>query len=317
MTMNASPFNQDWWNRKFSKVPGLEVRFDESMSRHTTLSIGGPADIYVLPDTEASFEDLLGLADREQAPVTVVGGGSNLLVQDGGIEGIVVSLRRLARLEEHAERDAGILVAGGGLSLARLLRFCAERGYTGLEWASGIPGLMGGAVRMNAGSLGFEMKDSVESLSLVDRSGRTHRIPGSEIPFRYRDWGLEGDRFVLAANLSVGLAEPVDVLNRITLYLEEKRQRQPVSDRSAGSVFRNPPDGSAWKLIDEAGMRGAVEGGVRVSDTHANFFVNDGTGTAEQFSALLDRVKRAVEETAGVRLEPEIHILGRVRSIHV
>ena len=316
--MSVALFNENWWGRHFGKAAGLEVRFDEPMAKHTTLSIGGPSDIFVMPGNEEAFEKLLAIAHREGAPVTIIGGGSNLLVQDGGVEGIVVSLRRFARLEDQpAGREAGRMVAGAGISLSRLLRYCAEKGYTGLEWASGIPGLLGGAVRMNTGSFGFEIKDAVEGLTLVDRSGRLHRMSRSEVPFRYRDWGLGCDRFVLSVELGVGMAEPVDVLNRTTLYLEEKRQRQPVSERSAGSVFRNPSGHAAWELIDQSGLRGAAEGGIRVSPRHANFFVSDGSGTAEQFMVLLERVTQTVAEKTGVRLEPEVHIIGRARSIHV
>jgi len=311
-------FNKTWWDQHIGCAEAYEVRFDEPMSKHTTLSIGGPADIFVLPEGAGGFERLVVEVSRHGVPLTVVGGGSNLLVLDGGLEGVVVSLRRLARISDGAsDRDAGRLVAGSGVSLSRLVRYCAEKGYSGLEWASGIPGLLGGAVRMNAGAFGFEIKDAIENLVLMDRTGRIYRMSRPEIPFGYRDWGLGEDRFVIAAELAFGLAEPVDVLNRTTLYLEEKRQSQPVSERSAGSVFRNPQGNSAWELIDRSGLRGASEGGIRISERHTNFFVSDGTGSAEQFLTLLERVTRTVLDVTGIRLEPEIHIMGRARSMHV
>jgi len=311
-------YNATWWDRRFAEQRGLEVRFAEPMGRHTTLGLGGEADIYVVPADEDSLKHLVTVLSREETPITLVGGGSNLLVQDDGIEGVVVSLRRLVRLEDRLHgRDSRRILAGAGVSLAKLLRFNAEKGYTGLEWASGIPGLLGGAIRMNAGAFGFEIKDSLESVWIMDRSGNIAKKPSAEIPFAYRTSGLRDDSLILAAEISVGLAEPVDVLNRVSLYLEEKRQRQPVSDRSAGSVFKNPSGLSAWELIDRAGLRGAAEGGIRVSERHANFFVNDGTGTAEQFMTLLHRVVHEVEDRTGVKLEPEVRILGRKRSIHV
>ncbi len=309
---------ENYWYSRFPQgaLKG-DVLFDEPMARYTTLGIGGPADVLAIPDEIISLQGILSLSAEDDFPLTVLGGGSNVLIQDNGISGITVSLTKLNRLETisgGSDSDPAKLFVESGVSLARLLRFCAEKGFSGLEGLSGIPGLVGGAIRMNAGSFGTEIKDAVDSVVVMNRKGRISRISRNEIPFTYRGWGLKDELLILGANLLLNKGESVEVLNRMTGYQQEKQQSQPLSERSAGCVFKNPEgkeeNTSAWKLIDAAGLRGASEGGISVSTQHANFFINDGSGTATQFIALMERVREHVKSQSGITLETEIQIIG-------
>ncbi len=309
---------ENYWYKRFPQGSfGGEVFFDEPMARHTTLGVGGLADLLAVPAEIISVQGVLIASADDNLPLTVLGGGSNVVIRDRGISGITVSLMKLNRLEAisgGSDSEPAKLFVEAGVSLAKLLRFCAEKGFSGLEELSGIPGSVGGAIRMNAGAFGAEIKDVVESVVVMNRKGRISRIPQSEIPFRYRSCGLDDELLILGANILLEKSEPVKVLNQMTDYHHEKQQRQPLSDKSAGCVFKNPEgegDSSAWKLIDAAGLRGASEGGIRVSTQHANFFINDGSGTATQFITLMERIKEEVELKTGVVLEPEVRVIGR------
>ncbi len=306
---------ENYWYKRFPQGSlGGEVFFDEPMARHTTLGVGGLAEVLAVPAEIISVQGILIASTDDDLPLTVLGGGSNVVIRDDGISGITVSLMKLTRLEAisgGSDSEPAKLFVEAGVSLARLLRFCAEKGFSGLEELSGIPGSVGGAIRMNAGSFETEIKDAVESVVVMNRKGRISRISRNEIPFRYRGWGLDDELLILGANVSLEKSEPVKVLNRMTECQHEKQQRQPLSDRSAGCVFKNPEgDISAWKLIDAAGLRGASEGGISVSTLHANFFINDGSGTATQFISLMERVREEIKNKSGVDLESEVRIIG-------
>ena len=305
---------QDRWAELFP--PGTlagSVRFDEPMARHTTLGIGGPAEVMALPIDALSLQRILTVCRDEAVTVTLLGGGSNLVVCDGGIRGLTLSfggMNRLHLLEQDADRAR--LFVEAGVSLARVLRLSAEEGYAGMEALAGIPGSFGGAVRMNAGSFGMEVGSVIESVVTMDREGCIASVPAREMPFRYRDWGLGSDLSILSAHVVLQKDEPVRVLNRITETQREKQKRQPLSSRSAGCVFRNPDDGlPAWKLIDAAGLRGRAVGSLRVSERHANFFVHEGGATASNFLELFGLVRDRVRAVHGVILEPEVRLVGQ------
>ncbi|MBI5140814.1 MAG: UDP-N-acetylmuramate dehydrogenase [Nitrospirae bacterium] len=303
----------EYWLERFPEGAfSGEAHFDEPMSAHTTLRLGGPADAFIVPADVVSFQRVIKGLTEDGSPLAVVGAGSNLVVRDGGITGAAVSLSKLSRLETLKEDDSTVRVfVEAGAMLGRLVRFCAEKGLTGMEGLAGIPGTVGGAIRMNAGSYGCEMRNVIDSVVVMSARGSIERVVAGKIPFAYRDWGLGADRFVIGANLVFGKSEPVKVLNATTENLRRKRESQPIAERSAGCVFKNPPEMAAWRLIDEAGMRGAAEGAIAVSAMHANFFINTGGGTTAQFVALMERVAEAVEKTAGVRLEPEVKLIGQ------
>lgn len=290
-----------------------DVFFNEPMKKHTTLKIGGMADVYAVPEDIISLRNFLtGLKDIDIS-VTPVGGGSNILVTDGGIEGIVVSVAPLNRIEVISEiGDEVKLFVEAGVPLQRLVNYAGERGYKGIEGLAGIPGLVGGAIRGNAGSFGFEIGDIIESVAVISRGACISMLGAGSLNFGYRSSGISDENIFLSANMKFK-KDAVDVVSqRVKDFLHEKLRKQPISERSAGCVFKNPPGASAGKLIDEAHCKGMRRGDVEVSSLHANFFVNIGNGMALDFLGLMDDVKERVLRTFGIELEPEIRIVGRV-----
>lgn len=288
------------------------VLFDEPMAGHTTLRIGGPADVFVVPHDVESLGRVLRAARESGIPVLPVGGGSNLLVSDRGIEGVVVSMGALKDMT--ASRGTGeecILSLEAGVPLWKLLDMSKEEGLTGLEGLAGIPGQVGGAVAGNAGAFGCEMKDVLLSVTLMDGTGNVSTLSKEEVPFGYRTAGIPGDSVIVSVQLKLGKDSPGAVLRRIEDFRRDKRSRQPLGLRSAGCVFKNPVGSPAGRLIEDAGLKGMREGDIEVSGLHANFFINRGRGRAEDFMRLMDEAASRVKAHSGVALEPEIRIVGR------
>ncbi len=291
---------------------GGDILLNEPMKNHTTLRIGGPADIYVAPKEQLSLKGLLLALKEEGLPVMPSGGGSNLLVSDEGIEGAVIStafLDRILVVEEGA--DWARLFAEAGTPLGRLVNLARDKGYKGVEGLTGIPGSIGGAIRGNAGSFGSEIGDVVESVMVMDSSGKTFSINREEIGFGYRLSGIPGGVIVLSAYMRLQKDDIEDVRKRTGDFHREKMSRQPIAQSSAGCVFRNPQGSHAGMLIDHSGCKGMRRGDIEVSGLHANFFVNKGNGRACDFLALMDDVREKVMKSFGIALEPEIKIVGR------
>ena len=287
-------------------VPG-RVRTNEPLARYTSFRIGGPADVLVSPDTAEELGAVLRLAAEHSTAATMLGGGSNLLVGDGGIRGIVV---RLGAGFRHVAWDAPCVEAGAGVQLGRLARDAAQRGLGGLEYAEGIPGTVGGALFMNAGAYGGEVADAVDEVETVDASGRVRRIGRDELAFTYRRTALPAGVVVTAVRFRLR-AEAVE---RVRARMEDARARrtasQPHGSANAGSIFKNPPGDHAGRLVEAAGLKGVRVGGARVSDAHANFIVNDGEARAADVQALMQQAQRVVWEGSGVWLEPEVRLIG-------
>jgi UDP-N-acetylmuramate dehydrogenase len=291
-----------------------EVRFDEPMSAHTSLRIGGPAEILAFPEDPVSLKNILLSAKREQIPVFIFGGGTNLLVSDGGIEGIVISLKAFNKIEFTRETNdkKAVLYVGAGVTLAKLISFAQKNGCAGIEALAGIPGYFGGAVYMNAGSFGVEIKDVLVSIALMDINGEIRILQKDDLNFSYRSSNLPGSSVILSANISLNRDKSDDILNRIKEFLRKKRETQPLLETSAGCVFKNPSGGdAAGRLIDAAGCKEMRIGDIEVSAGHANYFINKGRATYMDFIALMEKVKVRVKEHSGVVLEPEIKIIGR------
>jgi UDP-N-acetylmuramate dehydrogenase len=289
-----------------------KVEFRVPMKDYTYLGIGGDAEVLTVPEDPFSLKNLLGALRKKSVPFTVIGGGTNILVRDGGIEGVVILLKVFRRMEVINESDSGVeLFAEAGVPLQKLVNFCKEKGYSGLEGLSGIPGTAGGAVCGNAGSFGYEMKDAVISLAVMHGDGRLGRYKREEVGFGYRKSGITGDVIVLSANLKFGKEDAETVASRTEEFLREKRMKQPLSAKSAGCVFRNPEGLSAGRLIDEAGCKGLRMGDVEVSTVHANFFINRGKGTSSDYLGLMEKVAAITNRKSGILLEPEIRIVGR------
>jgi UDP-N-acetylmuramate dehydrogenase len=298
----------------FTNVRG-EVRLNEPMSGHTSFRIGGPADALVTPADRQDLITLLREVRAKGLAAVVIGSGTNLLVRDGGFRGVAISLKRLDAVEVAREyRSLGgsfaVIAAGAGAQLARVLNFAVERGLTGLEFAAGIPGTVGGAVCMNAGTAQGETGDVIESVTLLSPEGDMVTRRRDEMGFGYRTATVPPGHIVLDARIILRHEDEAKIRANVKRLLDERKERQPWGLPNAGSVFKNPLDEAAGKLIESAGMKGATSGGAQVSEKHANFIVNRGNATAADVLALMERVRRKVLEQHGVRLEPEITIIG-------
>jgi len=290
-----------------------EVRFEEPMSAHTSLRIGGPAEIMAFPEDPMSLKNILLAAKREQVPVFIFGGGTNLLVSDEGIEGLVIALKTFNKIEftrETNDKNA-VLYVGAGAPLAKLISFAQKNGCRGIEALAGIPGFWGGAVYMNAGSFGVEVKDVLVSVALMDMNGEIRLLKKDQLNFSYRTSNLPESSIILSANVSLKRDTSDEILKRIKEFLNRKRASQPLSEPSAGCVFKNPSVGAAGRLIEAAGCKEMRIGDAEVSAVHANYFINKGKATCVDFIALMEKVKERVKEDSGVVLEPEIKIAGR------
>lgn len=295
-------------NDLFSAIPGVaEVRANEPLSRHTTFQIGGPCDVMVFPETAEALADVIRVCSEEDQPYFVLGKGSNVLVSDQGIRGVVIATERLQRLVV----DGTTVTASAGLSLINVSKACAELGLSGLEFASGIPGSVGGAAYMNAGAYDGEMKDVVTSVTVLDESGLIRDISAEDMRFSYRHSRLKDEPLVcLAVTMQLQYGDKAEILAKIADLTERRSSKQPLEMASAGSTFKRPTGHYAGPLIIDAGMQGYHIGGAQVSMKHAGFLVNTGGATADDVIRLIHAVQSAVLRKFGIRLETEVRFIG-------
>lgn len=285
-----------------------DALFDEKMSRHTTFRIGGPADAMV---SARGVEDLVRLyrfARSRRVPVFILGWGSNLLVRDGGIRGIVLRLKGdFEKLRFSGERRVW---AGAGVRLQKLVMACAQRGLAGTEPLIGVPGTVGGGLVMNAGTREGEIGGLVQSAELFDpKRLRVSTVPRSRITFRYRRSSLQ-KKLVIGANLELRPGSKVDILKAVRKSQQQRLKTQPVHSFNVGSVFKNPPRRFVAKLIEDAGLKGRSAGGARISGKHANFIENRARATARDVLRLVFEARKAVRERTGIELELEMKVVG-------
>ena len=293
--------------RAVGDVVAGRVRADEPLARHTSFRIGGPADVLATPDTALELAAIARAAAQAGASLTILGGGSNMLVGDGGIRGVVVKLGRGFR---RIAWSPPCVEAGAAVQLGRLARDATARGLAGLEYAEGIPGTVGGALFMNAGAYGGEVSGVVDEVEGVDAEGRLRRLGRDTLAFSYRRTALPAGFLVTAVRFRL---RP-EAADAVQARLDEARRRrlagQPQGNPSAGSIFKNPGGDFAGRLIEVAGLKGARAGRARISDRHANFIVNEGGARAADVKALMDVAQREVWERSGVWLEPEVQLVG-------
>ena len=288
-------------------LPG-RVALDEPLAHWTSLRVGGPADALLRVDTRDELVRVVAFCRARGLPTTILGGGFNALVRDGGLRGVVV---RLAGLREIVLEDDALVRAESGVTHTQITRFCAEHGRTGLEFAVGIPGTVGGWIAMNAGVHSREMKDLVVSLELLLPERAEIVARGREdLVFHYRATELPADAVVVSASFRTGPAGSAEIRERQKQYLTQRRATQPVDQPSCGSVFKNPPGDFAGRLIEAAGLKGAREGGAMISPLHANFIVNCGGACAADVLRLIERARAEVATRFGVALETEVRISG-------
>jgi UDP-N-acetylmuramate dehydrogenase len=303
----------DQGDREWLKhIGGGRVRFGVPMSGLTTFRVGGPAEALYEPiQMEELRELILGLGQRG-IPYFVVGRGSNLLVLDHGIDGVVVVLAGAFTEIRHDQREAGTVIhAGAGASLRDLLLYCRRNGFAGLEFTAGIPGSVGGGVVMNAGAFGGEIGTRVLGLTGLTSRGETMWVDRSQLVFSYRSLKWERSTVITNVRLKVDMVGPDTVEDRIATNLKRRKTTQPVDEPSAGSVFKNPPNDHAGRLIELAGLKGSRIGGAMVSPRHANYIVNVGGATGADILALMSLVQSEVQRKHGIHLDPEIRVIGR------
>jgi len=282
------------------------VSFNAPLKDYTSFRIGGPADVLVEPIDVDDVARVVRQTKAQRLPLFVVG-GTNLLIRDKGIRGVVVHLGKLRAIREE---PGAVLYAEGGVGMPTLIGYAIRHSLAGLEWAAGIPGTVAGCVVMNAGTRLGEMKDSVKAVRLVNRKGEIVDIPASEIPFAYRRATLPVGIVVgVWVQLKAGVRAEVEKV--VKDYLHYRRDTQPLTLPSAGCVFKNPSKDSAGRVIDLAGLKGAQVGDAQVSDKHANFIVNQGQASAKDVLALIRKVRAAVARRTGVKLELELKVVGQ------
>ena len=290
------------------------VRQEEPLARHVTFGVGGPADVYFPAKTEDQLRGAYALAKRYDVPVFIFGSGSNILVGDRGIRGLVIE-NRTDHVEGPAQNGAGLKVrVASGVSFAALARRLSSAGYGGLEWAAGIPGSLGGAVVTNAGAYGSALSDVLKSARLANDRGEIVEMTPDELQLNYRESaftkGLVRDRIVLSVDLRVAPGNTADLKARVKELDEQRKTAQPPG-RNCGSVFKNPPgEHSSWWYVDQAGLRGHRIGNACFSEQHTNFIQNLGGAAAKDITALIRLAQDRVRDKFGIELETEVFMVG-------
>ena len=290
-----------------SLTAGAVVRVEEPLAKRTTLRVGGPADVYVEPANDEDLAAVLAFCHARNERFIVLGRGSNLLVRYGGFRGVVISLAHLyfSRIEVAGDR----LWCGGGARLKQVVMEARRNGLSGVEFLEGIPGSVGGALRMNAGAMGSATFDAVESVRYMDHFGTVFERPGREIPVEYRSCALFKSHIALDAVFRCAPAALEEIDARINAFSKKRWMSQPAAP-SAGCIFKNPQTIAAGKLIDELGLKGLRVGGAVVSQEHGNFIVNDGHGTARDILQLIELVKQHARDARCLELQTEVEIIG-------
>ena len=291
-----------------------EVREHEPLSRHTTFGIGGPADVYVVAKNSDDLADIVIACREHDAPVFVLGSGSNIIVSDAGIRGVVIENRARAVTGPEPDGKGGFrFKAESGASFASVARGFARQGFAGLEWASGIPGTLGGAVVYNAGAYGGCLADVLKSIRIVNGTGTAKEVLAEDLDLVYRGSsftkGQYENRVVLEAEFTLWLGDEAELMERVR-DLDKRRLAAQPRGRNAGSIFKNTPEHPAWRMVDQVGLRGHRIGDAQISEQHSNFFINAGSATATDMKALIDLARERVREKFGVELELEVGLVG-------
>jgi UDP-N-acetylmuramate dehydrogenase len=300
--------NREQLQSIFSGEQVGDIFFDEPMSKHTSWRIGGPADVFVLPTKTEHIRRIMELTHSHQIPWYVIGKGSNLLVRDGGVRGVVI---KLADNFADLEFKDMVLTAQGGRSFVSAANHAIRHGLSGLEFATGIPGTVGGAVMMNAGAHGGEVKDVLIDCHVLTPEGKLLHLTREDLQFQYR-YSILKDRpaVVVQASFSLTPGDAEEMSERVKGWRERRQTTQPLSLPSCGSVFRNPEGTHSGHLIEQAGLKGTTIGGAQISELHGNFIVNIGGAEAKDVLQLIELAQRTILEKYGHELHPEVRIVG-------
>lgn len=304
---------EDILNRFCSILGSDNVEMDEPMSGHTTFRIGGPADFYLCPHSVEELKKTLVICKEELLPYFIIGNGSNLLVSDEGYRGVVIQIyRNMSDITVESETK---IRAKAGALLSAVAKMALNNRLTNMEFAAGIPGTIGGAMVMNAGAYGGEMKDIVEEVTVLDQAGQVQRLAASQLEMGYRTSRIMKDgSLVLEALLSLEKGEPARIQARMNELKEQRVTKQPLEYPSAGSTFKRPEGHFAGKLIMDAGLAGYSVGGAQVSEKHCGFVINTGDATAQDVYRLIRHVQNTIRDKDGIDLETEVKFLGEFRE---
>jgi UDP-N-acetylmuramate dehydrogenase len=293
-----------------------EILWDSPMSRFSSLKVGGPAEAILFAESQDELTGLISWLHANNICWQIIGRGSNILVPDEGLSGVVIFLNgeftKLETLNSAVQHDDDTVKvrAGGGCLLAKLVRHCIAGSYRGLEFAIGIPGSVGGAIVMNAGAWGHEIGEFIDTVTIMDNNGTIATEKKETLGLTYRKWGLGPKTILLFATFILCQGEKHEIETECKKYQNLRKQQQPLGAASAGSFFKNPPGQPAGRLIEEVGLKGFKVGGAMVSDQHANFIINTGDASASDIITLMQEIQMKVFNRYGINLEPEVHILG-------
>lgn len=292
------------------KISKDKIFYQEPMKKHTTFKIGGPAECFVKIDRIEELKEILEFANQNNIPITIIGNGSNLLVLDKGIKGITLMIK-LKKIDIQENDEVLQITVGAGEKLGKLAQVCLQKEIAGLEELSGIPGTIGGAVRMNAGAHGKEMKNIVKRVKCIDYQGKEKEFVNEELEFDYRSSIFKKEKYIITeVTLELQKGRKEEIKAKMEEYAAYRREKQPIEYPSAGSTFKRGADFITAKLIDEAGLKGYAIGDAEVSNKHSGFVINKGTATAEDVLSLVECIKNKVYEEFGKKIELEIEIIG-------
>ncbi len=287
-----------------------KIKYNEPMAKHTSFKIGGPAQCFINAESVEEIKQICKVASKNDINLTIIGNGSNLLVTDNGINGIVVKVN-IKKFELEFSNDDVSLIVGAGNKLGEIAQKLLRNEITGFEFAAGIPGTIGGAVRMNAGAYGKEMKDIVETVKYMDYDGNIYEKSNKDLEFEYRKSMFAKNKFIiLEAKLKLQKGNAQDIKDKMLEFEQSRKQKQPLEFPSAGSTFKRGTDFITAKLIDDAGLKGYRVGGAMVSTKHAGFVVNENNATAQDVLNLVKHIKQEVYKKFNKKIELEIQVIG-------
>ncbi len=296
------------FQQKLEGIVSGKVFFDEPMDRHTSIGVGGIADVLIFPSSIKELGQLVAYFKDCDVPFIPVGNCTNLIVRDGGYRGVLVSLKKLTAID--FQPSSASIYAEAGVPLSKIVNLSVQESLTGMEFCAGIPGSVGGGVKMNAGACGSELKDIIKTVALMNGGGEIKTAGRNELEFEYRNLSLPERTVILGAKFLLVKGSEEEIQERVSKIIGMRKERHPLELRSAGSIFKNPPDIPAGKIIDDIGLKGKKVGGAKISEMHGNFIVNSGGAKASDVISLIDMTQKKVWEERGIHLETEVKIIG-------
>ena len=293
------------------KILSGRVLFNEPMSRHTSIGVGGPVEFLAFPESVEELVQLISHLGKHNVPFIPVGNCTNLIVRDGGFRGGIISLKALQKMElKSGGGDRVFIIAEAGVLLSQIVDLAVGESLSGLEFCAGIPGSIGGSVKMNAGAYGKELKDVIKSVSIFNSEGEIKDVPGEKLLFEYRNLNIPEGTIITGTTLNLSRGEKRHIEERVSEILGIRRRKHPLEYRNAGSIFKNPSGCPAGRIIDELGMKGTRVGDAQVSEKHGNVIVNLGHATAGDVITLIEMIQNRVMEERGIFLDTEVKIVG-------